>query len=133
MLSAKDLEERSKAKKNLKKELYTRILSQFCRRIDMFHTLGKTDCSLRVPEFVFGYPAYDVFPVTLYMHRQLVRLGYRTSVLGEGLLHVAWGPKPKKKSTTKNNTEEDSSLPSFANLRKAADDLRKKYTSGKVK
>lgn len=128
MISAKELEERNKAKHNIKKELYTRILSQMCRRIDMFHTLGKTECSLTVPEFVFGFPAYDASSVTYYMHRQLVRLGYRTSILGEGLLYVSWGPPPKKKQTKKSVKQEEETLPSFANLRKAADDLRKKYT-----
>lgn len=129
MISAKELEERNKNKHNIKKELYTRILSQLCRRIDMFHTLGKKECSLNIPEFVFGYPAYDISAVTMYMYRQLVRLGYRTSILSEGMLYVSWGPKPK---TKKSKTEDDSKdLPSFANLRKAADDLRKKYTSSK--
>lgn len=129
MISAKELEERNKNKHNIKKELYTRILSQMCRRIDMFHTLGKKECSLNVPEFVFGYPAYNVSEVTMYMYRQLVRLGYRTSILGEGMMYVSWGPKPKKKTKTKD--DDSDTLPSFANLRKAADDLRKKYTSSK--
>ncbi len=129
MISARELEERNKAKHDVKKELFKRILTQMCRRIDMFHSLGKTECTLTVPEFIWGYPAYDVLQVTFYMHRQLVRLGYRTSILGSGLLHAAWGPPPKKKTkTTRKQLEQD--LPTFANLRKAADDLRKKYTSG---
>ncbi len=130
MISAKELEERNKAKHNVKKELFTKILTQMCRRIDMFHSLGKTECTLTIPEFIWGYPAYNTFQVTLYMHRQLIRLGYRTSILGEGLLHAAWGPPPKhkkKKATVAKQLEED--LPSFANLRKAADELRKKYTT----
>lgn len=130
MISARELEERNKAKRNIKKELYTRILYQFCRRIDMFHTMGKTECSLTVPEFIFGFPAYDTASVTFYMHRQLKRLGYRVSILGEGLLYVAWGPPPKKKIQQQQRRElEEEALPSFANLRKAADDLRKKYTT----
>ena len=131
MISAKELEERNKAKQDVKKELFKRILTQMCRRIDMFHSLGKSECTLTVPEFIWGYPAYNVLQVTFYMHRQLVRLGYRTSILGEGLLHVAWGAPPKKKKKKKLETKQlEQDLPSFANLRKAADDLRKKYTSG---
>jgi hypothetical protein len=46
------------------------------------------------------------------------------------MIHVAWGPPPKKKKKTLQKRElEEQDLPSFANLRKAADDLRKKYTS----
>jgi hypothetical protein len=130
MISAKELAERNKTKRNVKKELFTKILSQMCRRIDMFHSYGKTECILTIPEFIWGYPTYEMTQTTLYMHRQLVRLGYRTSILSGGMIHVAWGPPPKKKKKTLQKRElEEQDLPSFANLRKAADDLRKKYTS----
>ena len=135
MISAKELEERNKAKLNVKKELFTRILTQMCRRIDMFHSLGKSECTLTIPEFIWGYPTYDVAQTTMYMHRQLVRLGYRTSILSEGMIYAAWGPPPKKKKKTSQPQREmeEKDLPSFANLRKAADELRKKYTSGTSK
>jgi hypothetical protein len=128
MLSAKDLEERNKNRKNMKKELYKRILVQLCRKIDLNHTLGKSGCMLKIPEFIFGYPAFDVSQVTLYMYRQLVHLGYRTSVIDtvRGLIHVAWGKKPTKKQSQQPEDDQDE-LPSLANLKKAADTLRKKY------
>jgi hypothetical protein len=129
MISARELEERNKAKHDVKKELFTKILIQMCRRIDMFHSLGQTECTLAVPEFILGYPAYNTLSVTMYMHRQLLRLGYRASILGEGLIHAAWGPPPKdKKKKTAVAKQIEADLPSFANLRKAADELRKKYT-----
>lgn len=129
MLSAKDLEERDKMKKDMKKEFYTRVLSQMCRKIDMYYTLGRTECILNIPEYIFGYPSYNIDQMTVYMHRQFKHLGYRTSILSSGLLHVAWGKvqKPKKEEAPVLSIEQD--LPSFANLKKAADSLRKKYTS----
>ena len=130
MLSAKDLDERSKNRKNMKKELYKRILTQLCRKIDMNHTLGNTECMLRVPEFIFGYPAFNTSQVTIYMYRQLVHLGYRTSIINSvhGMIYVAWGKKPVSSTERKQKTEEhDGDLPSLANLKKAADTLRKKY------
>lgn len=129
MLSAKDLEERNKNKKNMKKELYKRILVQLCRKIDMNHTLGNSSCMLRVPEFIFGYPAFDTGHVTLYMYRQLVHLGYRTSVIDSvrGLIYVAWGKKPTVSKKNQHQQEDNDELPSLANLKKAADSLRKKY------
>lgn len=127
MLSVKDLNERNKNRRNMKKELYKRILVQLCRKIDMNHTLGNSECMLRVPEFIFGYPAFDTSHVTLYMYRQLVHLGYRTSILDSvrGLIYVAWGKQPEKKKLQQ--PQEDDELPSLANLKKAADSLRKKY------
>lgn len=132
MISARELEERNATKRNVRKELHTRILGQLCRRIEMFHTLGKFECMLSVPEFIFGFPAYDLAKVTIYMHRQLHRLGYRVSILGLGMIYAAWGPK-KQPHTHKVKKKEDqlsaTELPSLANLKKAADSLRKKYTS----
>ncbi len=129
MISAKELEERERKKKEMKKEFYTRILTQMCRKIDMMNSLGKSDCYLNVPEFIFGYPSYNVQTVTVYIQRQLTRLGYRCSVLNfAGKLHVAWGKKKDEevKKTSMTSYEEES-LPSLANLKKAADSLRKKY------
>lgn len=127
MLSARDLEERNQAKKDVKKELYTRILTQMCRKIDLYHTLGRSECILKIPEYVFGFPTFNTTQMTMYIHRQLIRLGYRVSILAVGILHTAWGPKkvPKKKKVEEemNNNE----LPNLANLKKAADSLRKKY------
>lgn len=129
MLSAKDLEERNRNKKNMKKELYKRILIQLCRKIDMNHTLGNSSCMLRIPEFIFGYPAFDTGQVTMYMYRQLINLGYRASVIDSvrGLIHIAWGKQPVGKKKSQEEDSNNDELPSLANLKKAADSLRKKY------
>ena len=117
----------------MKKELYKRILVQLCRKIDMNHTLGNSECMLRIPEFILGYPAFDISHVTIYMYRQLINLGYRTSILDSvhGVIYVAWGARKTKKQTT--TEAEDVDLPSLANLKKAADTLRKKYDSSITK
>ena len=125
MISAKELENREKNKKDLRKEFYTKILSQMCRKIDLMNTLGRSDCILKVPEYSFGYPSYDIHTVTLYIHRQLVRLGYRCSIIDTGIIHTAWGKK--KTEERKQLKQEDEDLPSLANLKKTADSLRKKY------
>jgi hypothetical protein len=127
-LSARDLEDRNKNKKSVKKELYLRILKQLCRKIDLYHTLGRSECMLKIPEYIFGFPTFSMEQMTFYIHRQFVRLGYRVSILSLGLLYVAWGPKKiQKKKNAHVNVEEEQQLPSLANLKKAADSLRKKY------
>lgn len=115
--------DRNKQKNDVKKEIYTRILTQMCRKIEVAHTLGKTHTELKIPEFIFGYPMYDMAQATIFIFRQLKKLGYRTSVLDIGKMHVAWGEKKIK--ITK---EEQETLPTLSNLKKAADGIRKKYT-----
>lgn len=128
LLSARELEERNQAKRSVRKELYTRILVQVCRKIDLYHTLGKSECIVKIPEYVFGFPTFDMSQMTMYIHRQLTRLGYRASILMIGIIHTAWGPKKvPKKITAMPKQQQDEELPSLANLKKAADSLRKKY------
>ena len=123
MISAKDLMERNKQKNETRKEIYTRILTQMCRKIEVAHTLGKTHTDLKIPEYIFGYPMYDMKMATIYTFKQLSRLGYRTSIIDVGRLYVAWGEKKVKLSK-----EEKETLPTLSNLKKAADGIRKKYT-----
>ena len=135
MISAKELEDRDKNKKNVKKELYTKILTQLCRRIKLHHEIGRSECTLYIPEFIIGYPTFDTEQMTAYMHRQLTRLKYRASTLYPGVIHVAWGEaattaepeKKKKAAAVVASLDDEEDLPSLANLKKAADTLRKKY------
>jgi hypothetical protein len=124
MISAKELIERNKTKNTVKKETYTKIMTQMCRKIEVAHTMGKEGTELKIPEFLFGYPMYDMRNVTIFVFRQLKRLGYRTSVLDVGRIYVAWNEKKPEKISK----EEKSTLPTLSNLKKAADNIRKKYT-----
>lgn len=123
-LSIKEIQEREKQKKDSRKEIYTRILQQVNRRIEMAYNLGSMSIVVKIPEFILGLPNYNIEKVTIYIHRQLLLLGFRATIVTQGLIHVAWG-KPEKQ--TKEQREEDT-LPSLANLKKAANTLRKKYT-----
>lgn len=66
------------------------ILKQFTNKIKNIVQRGGSDAVLRIPEFVMGYPPFDKVFATKYISRQLVRLGYRTSVPFYGTIHVTW-------------------------------------------
>ncbi len=124
MLTAKEIAEKEKQKKEARKETYKRILSQVNRKIEMAYSLGNTYAIVKIPEFIIGYPSYNMDTVTLYIHRQVCLLGFRSSILSSGLIHVAWG---KTEKTQPKELKEEDTLPSLANLKKAANTLRKKY------
>jgi hypothetical protein len=130
MLSAHDLKERDRIKREARKEIFKTILTRICNKIDLAYTLRRTESVVEVPEFIFGFPSYNHEFATEYTSRQLRLLGYRTSTLGLGKIHVAWGTKktPKKKAPANplGRPEEDD-LNGLANLKKTADALRKKY------
>jgi hypothetical protein len=132
MLSVKDIRERDNIKKEARKELFKKILGQVCTKIEFAYTLRQDQTIIEIPEFIFGYPAFNHTFATEYINRQLRNLGYRTSILGIGKIHVAWRAKKQSSGKRKPIEDEDANdLNSLANLKKTADALRKKYQSPK--
>jgi hypothetical protein len=133
MIPASTFKEKENLKIEMRRDMYKKILSKFCKKIETYNSFGKKDVILQVPAFYLGMTSYNVYNVSVYMQRQLTRLGYRASILNsEGNIHVAWGgttttTKSKKSSSGGGVVTTDDELPSLANLKKAADSLRKKF------
>lgn len=126
MIPASKFKEKENLKLEMKREMYKKFLSKFCKKIETYNSFGKKEVILQVPEFYFGMTSYNVYTVSVYMQRQLTLLGYRASILNSrGSIHVAWGGGGG--DVTKSKPEPDEELPSLANLKKAADSLRKKF------
>jgi hypothetical protein len=129
MIPASTFKEKENLKMEMKRDMYRKFLSKFCKKIETYNSFGKKDVILQVPEFYFGMTSYNVYNVSVYMQRQLTHLGYRASILNsKGAIHVSWGggaPPPKR--TPGGGDVIDDELPSLANLKKAADSLRKKF------
>jgi|APCry1669189534_1035231.scaffolds.fasta_scaffold00956_19 Family of unknown function (DUF5759) len=133
VVSFEDLERKNAAKRDLKREVLIKILNMSSKRIELYYSLGRTDILIEIPEMIFGYPPYNLSFVTVYINKQFQNLGYSTSIMGPGLIHVSWYiPKVKNIEIGKKKkviVEEPSDLHSLANLKKTADMLRKKYIS----
>jgi hypothetical protein len=135
VLSYNDIERKESVKKDHKKEVLVRILNLLSKRIEIAYSLGRKEIYLEIPEMIFGYPAYRLSFVTLYMNKQLQNLGYKTSILGRGLLHVSWRKIDTSvkvievKKNIKISNQPDLELETLSNLKKTANNLRKKYTS----
>lgn len=136
VISFEDIERKNAAKRELKREVLIKILNMISKRIEMCYTLGRKDTLVEIPEMVFGYPSYNISFVTVYMNKQLQNLGYSTSIMGPGLVHVSWVLHKtktieiqKRKFIPVNTQESVSDMHSLANLKKTANMLRKKYIS----
>jgi hypothetical protein len=82
---------------------------------------------LTTPTFLIGYPVYDVNSATSYLERQLRRLGYHARRAMPNVIHVEWErPTPSHHVTVIDHSNDESNLPSLANLAKAAQRLRSK-------
>jgi hypothetical protein len=81
-----------------------------------------------IPNFVVGFPMYDLQKCTEYIMRQLVMLGYTVNEVGSGHVYITWG---KKKNTVPvEEPVDEESLPSLMNLRKIASKIIKEDRNG---
>jgi hypothetical protein len=124
-LSAKQLVASEKKREVAKKEYYKALLEQFCRKIRVSSELGNKDAILTVPQFLVGFPIYDLPTTVTYMCRQLTRLGYIVNLVGPLDIRVQWNKTPNLQTEMdKEVAQPDVYLPSLVNLKKTAQKLR---------
>ena len=112
----------------IKKEIYTRIYDDCCRKIRSAASLGETQVFLKLPTFLFGYPTFDILKASKYTKRQLEHGGFSVVVISDPReLYVSW-KQPKGTQPIAVPQEEDVTLPNLMNLKKLANKLRKAKT-----
>jgi hypothetical protein len=116
-------------KRRVRKEIYTKIYEQFCRKIQGAVTSQQRQVVLQVPPWVLGFPSYNMESAGAYLKRQLEHSGFDVAMLSPTSLFVSWYPKTQSVKEPPPRflapiPEEDPSLPSLVNLRKAANKYR---------
>jgi hypothetical protein len=124
MFSVKNIQEIQLERENKKKEMYKVILSHACKKIQIDVSRGNSHTIFQIPSIIMGFPI--IHNESEYIARQLNHLGYTTSILGPMTIHIRWPMKVKKKEK-KLDIEEDQGLSSLVNLKKTADNIRRKY------
>jgi len=125
MISAQDIAENEKKKQDIRKATYKAILEQLCRKIKNASELGERSTFIHVPPFVIGFPAYDIDKATVYLQRQLDRLGFTVIKVAKATFGVSWGDVKSKPSVVVIDHSMDE-IPSLANLQKTAEKIRGK-------
>lgn len=127
LVSANDISQIHQAKRDIRKEIYRKILEQFSKKIKYNAQLNQTSASLMVPVVVVGYPTFDRPLAATYLERQLRNGGYVTRRLNDVTILVQWGTTVQGRKVAKNKQEEDSfgELDGLVNLRKVANKYRK--------
>lgn len=96
MFSVQDIQRMNQQKVSIKKETFGVLLKKFSHKIKSTYLAGGTNTVLRIPPLVLGYPMYDMHQATMYLKRQLDRLGYQTAVPFDGAIYVSWNLKAPK-------------------------------------
>ena len=130
-LTIQEIQRLDEKRSKIKKEIYTRIYDDCCRKIRSAASLGETQVFLKLPTFLFGYPTFDIVKASKYTKRQLEHGGFSVVIISvPNELYVSW-KQTKTKGTsqvTVLSQEEDVTLPNLMNLKKLANKLRKAKT-----
>ena len=123
MISINDVTKIDEKRKQIKKEIYTRIYEQFSRKIKQCVELGHKQVFLTVPAFVIGCPTFDRSAAARYVARQFKLGGFDVRIIGEHDIYVSWIIPKKVKVRSVESEEPD--FPDLMNLKKMADKYRR--------
>tara|TARA_R110001606_G_scaffold161827_1_gene305771 strand:- start:120 stop:497 length:378 start_codon:yes stop_codon:yes gene_type:complete len=123
MISINDVTKIDEKRKQIKKEIYTRIYEQFSRKIKQCVELGHKQIFLTVPGFVVGCPTFDRSVAARYVARQLKLGGFEVRLVSEYDIYVSWIIPKKVKN--KSIEPEEPDFPDLMNLKKMADKYRR--------
>ena len=123
MISINDVTKIDEKRKQIKKEIYTRVYEQFSRKIKQSVELGHKQVFLTVPTFVVGYPTFDRGAAARYIMRQLKLGGFDVRLVSDYDMYVSWIIPKKVKQ--KVNEPDETEFPDLMNLKKMADKFRR--------
>jgi len=123
MISINDVTKIDEKRKQIKKEIYTRVYEQFSRKIKQSVELGHKQVFLTVPTFVVGYPTFDRGAAARYIMRQLRLGGFDVRLVSDYDMYVSWVIPKKVKQ--KVNEPDETEFPDLMNLKKMADRYRR--------
>jgi hypothetical protein len=123
MISINDVTKIDEKRKQIRKEIYTRVYEQFSRKIKQSVELGHKQVFLTVPTLIIGYPTFDRGAAARYIMRQLKLGGFDVRLVGDYDMYVSWViPKKAKRKTSE---PDETEFPDLMNLKKMADKYRR--------
>ena len=123
MISINDVTKIDEKRKQIRKEIYTRIYEQFSRKIKQSVELGHKQVFLTVPTFVIGYPTFDRGAAARYIMRQFKLGGFDVRLVSDYDMYVSWVIPKKVKQKVEEPDEME--FPDLVNLKKMADRYRR--------
>ena len=116
MFTIYDIIDNKKKRESKKLEIFTHILENCCKVIKKCDEIRVTHCVFEVPEYVFGYPLYNLNDCIVFLLQELTKGGFKVQYIFPHTLIISWhiptkpptAPPPtaityNKKSTVKKN------------------------------
>jgi len=96
MLSIDDVVKIDDKRKQIRKEIYMKIYTQFSTKIKQSVELGHKQLFMTIPTFLIGYPVFDRSAAARYVARQFTLGGFTVQLVSDYDIYVTWS-KPKRK------------------------------------
>ena len=125
MISINDVNKIDEKRKQIRKEIYTKIYEQFSRKIKQSVELGNKQIFLTVPTFLVGYPVFDRHAAAKYVARQFERGGFNVSLVSEYEIYINWNVKKSNHSKSGEEVVDETQFPDLMNLKKIANKYRR--------
>lgn len=123
MINIDEVTKIDEKRKQIRKEIYTRIYEQFSSKIRQSVEYGHKQIFLTVPSFVLGYPSFDRCAAARYLVRQLMLGGFTVKQISDHDLYVSWIISKKKRE--RKTEESDQDFPNLVNLKKIANQYKR--------
>jgi hypothetical protein len=128
MINIAKIKKIEESKRQIKKEIYKKIFEQFSRKIQVSVDASQKQTIVQVPNFLLGYPSYDVEKAGVYLKRQLELSGFQVEPISPVVFNVSWYTTRQAKPQQYQAPVYDPAPPSFSeeqfpsliNLKKAA-------------
>lgn len=139
LLNLESLYRDQEHRRKFNRKVYEQILKQCHRRIQLVNKkLKMFECYFKVPNYIFGYPAYNINDVCNYLCQRLIKNGLIAEQVDQGLIYISWDPEyidfeRYQKTANKTNltirTDIDLDMPSLFPSIKTTKGRTKKQTS----
>lgn len=89
-------------KKERQRQCFDGILEKCYRKIERSATLNQSNCYYEVPEFVLGYPLYNINECIVHLLHSLKNNGFLVQYFFPRVIHVSWKTPDSEDTFSKN-------------------------------
>lgn len=90
MVKAADLKKRQKEIENVKFKTFEKILKLIEKKIILASSVNYYSIWFEIPEFILGYPKYELTECVEYLEKKLEKDGFKTKIYQINFLYVEW-------------------------------------------
>lgn len=94
--NARELSQMMIERQNVKTHQFDKVLEVCQMHIASAVKVNRMHCLVEVPEFILGYPLYDINDCILYVVSKLKQYEYKVSYYFPKLLHISWIPEKQQ-------------------------------------